>query len=133
MESFHEVYSPHTQLCLCQNLINMVTSFLDNTEATVSYEGAISKISPITNGIIRQGYDLILTLFGILLSVVLSHAFRTSDDGSAHTQDQAVRSLIKPFCKTKAKIRKIDYDTTFTSHSANSPQRMADIFADAST
>ena len=61
-------------------LLSMITAFHSNMRSTVRYDGAVSNAFPINIGV-NQGCVLVPTLFGIFFSLVLSHAFRTSEDG----------------------------------------------------
>ena len=106
-------------------------------KGTDRYDGAVSNAFPIKSGI-KQGCVLTPTLFGIFFCPVLSHAFRTSEDGIyIHTRsDGKLFSLAR--LKAKSKIRKVLIrellfadDAALTSHSAESLQRLTDRFTDA--
>ena len=53
-------------------LLSIITAFQSNMKSTVRYDGAVSNAFPIKSGVLAP------TLFGIFFSLVLSHAFRTS-------------------------------------------------------
>ena len=55
-------------------LLSIITACQSNMKSTVRYDGAVSNAFPTKSGVIA------LTLFGIFFSLVLSHAFRTSED-----------------------------------------------------
>ena len=118
-------------------LLSMLTAFHSNTKSTVRCDGAVSNAFIIKSGV-KQGCVLAPTLFEIFFSLVLSHAFRTSEDGIyIHTRsDSKFFNLAR--LKAKSKIRKVLIrgiifadDAALTSHSAESLQRLIDKFADA--
>ena len=85
---------------------------------------------------VKQGCDLAPTLFGIFFSLVLCHAFRTSEDGIyIHTRSDG--KLFNLAClNAKSKIRKVLIrkrlfvdEAALTSHSAESLQRLIYRFA----
>lgn len=55
-------------------LHNMIRSFLDGMKATIQYEGSMSEPFDIKRGV-KQGCVLTPTLFSILFSLLLKHAF----------------------------------------------------------
>ena len=55
-------------------LHNMIRSFLDGMKATIQYEGSMSEPFEIKRGV-KQGCVLTPTLFSILFSLLLKHAF----------------------------------------------------------
>ena len=61
-------------------LLKMITSFHDDMNGTVQFDGSSSDPFPIKNGV-KQGCVLAPTLFGVFFSLLLRYAFRESEDG----------------------------------------------------
>ena len=61
-------------------LLRMITSFHKEMKGTIQYDGSSLDPFPIKSGI-KQGCVLVLTLFGILFSLLLRHAFSESEEG----------------------------------------------------
>ena len=118
-------------------LLSMITAFHSNMKCTVRYDRAVSNAFPIKSGV-KQGCVLAPTLFGIFFSLVMSHALRTSED-SIYIHTRSDSKLFNLAClKAKSKICKVlirellfSDDAALISHSAESLQRLIDMFADA--
>ena len=61
-------------------LLKMITSFHDDMNGTVQFDGSSSDPFPIKNGV-KQGCVLAPTLFSVFFSLLLWYAFRESADG----------------------------------------------------
>ena len=55
-------------------LLSIITSFHEDMQGTVRYDGTTSKAFPIRSGV-KQGCVLAPTLFGIFFSLLLLYAF----------------------------------------------------------
>ena len=66
--------------CPPPRFLRIIMSFHEDTHGTVRFDGSSSEPFPIRNGV-KQGCVLAPTLFGIFFSVLLSYAFKQSDDG----------------------------------------------------
>ena len=116
--------------------VPLYSAFIDLTKAfeLVSRSGLFQLLEKIR----CQGCVLAPTLFGIFFSLVLSHAFRTSeDDIYIHTRSDG-RLFNLDWLKARSKIRKILIrellfadDAALTSHPAESLQRIIVRLADA--
>ena len=84
------------------NLLRMIVSFHQDMCGTVQFHGSCSEPFPIKNGV-KQGCVLAPTLFGSFFSLLLSYAFRNSDDGVfIHTRsDGGLFNLVRVRAKTK--------------------------------
>ena len=83
----------------------MITSFHEDMQGTVQYDGSSSDPFPISSGV-KQGCVLAPTLFGIFFSLLLSYAFNQSEDGVyLHTRSDGslynLRRLRAKTTKTK--------------------------------
>lgn len=87
-------------------LLKIVKSLHENTNARVFFNGSLSDSFPIKNGV-KQGCVLAPTLFGIFFSVLLQHAFRSTDEGVyIHTRsDGGLFNLSR--LRAKTKIRRV--------------------------
>ena len=87
-------------------LLHIITSFHQDMQGTVQYDGSCSEPFPIRSGV-KQGCVLAPTLFGIFFSLVLHSAFETSTDGIyLHTRtDGKLFNLAR--LKAKIKICKV--------------------------
>ena len=63
-----------------QKLLNVISSFHEDMEDTVLFDGSSSFPTSINNGV-KQGCVLAPILFGIFFSLLLSFAFSVSEDG----------------------------------------------------
>ncbi|CAH1247554.1 SSTR2 [Branchiostoma lanceolatum] len=116
-------------------LLNIIRSFHDNMRSTVSFEGNTSESFPVLSGV-KQGCVLAPTLFGIFFSLLLSYAFRSSDDGVyIHTRhDGKLFNLARLRAKTKTirvLLRELLFadDAALASHSEQGLQRLLDCFS----
>ena len=103
----------------------------------VRYDGTTSDSFPITRGL-KQGCVLAPILFGIFLSMLLSHAYHSISDGVyLHTRsDGNLFSLTRLRFKTKVRtilIREMLFadDAALVAHTEDALQRMASQFSDA--
>ena len=79
-------------------LLKMITSFHDDMNGTVQFDGSSSDPFPIKNGV-KQGCVLAPTLFGVFFSLLLCYAFRESEDGIfLHTRSDGTLQLAPPVC-----------------------------------
>ena len=118
-------------------LLGMVSSFHENMKGTVQYNGSSSDSFPISNGV-KQGCVLAPTLFGIFFSLLLRHAFGSSDDGVyLHTRsDGNLFNLSRLRAKSKIRsvlIRELLFadDAGLAAHSEEALQRLITNFANA--
>ena len=118
-------------------LLSIIKSFHDNMRSTVSFDGNTSEPFPILSGV-KQGCVLAPTLFGIFFSLLLSYAFRSSDDGVyIHTRhDGKLFNLARLRAKTKTirvLLRELLFadDAALASHSEQGLQRLLDCFSSA--
>ena len=119
-------------------LLQMIRSFHDNMRGTVQYDGSSSDSSPINSGV-KQGCVLAPTLFGIFFSLLLKHAFDSSDDGvHIHTRsDGKLFDLSRLRAKTKVRrvlIREMLFAdvAALVTHTEEALQRMINNFSQAS-
>jgi len=118
-------------------LLRMITSFHEDMQGTVQYDGSSSDPFPIKSGV-KQGCVLAPTLFGIFFSLLLSYAFSQSEDGVyIHTRsDGSLFKLARLRAKTKVRqvlIREMLFadDAALTAHSEEALQRLINCFAHA--
>lgn len=118
-------------------LLSMVTSFHEDMQGTVNVDGSSSAPFPIRSSV-KQGCVLAPTLFGIFFSLVLSYAFRESDDGVyLHTRsDGKLFNLARLRAKTKVRrilIQEMLFadDAALASHIQSGLQRQIDRMAHA--
>ena len=116
----------------------MIRSFHDNMQGTVQYDGSSSDPFPINSGV-KQGCVLAPTLFGIFFSLLLKHAFDSSDDSVyIHTRsDGKLFNLSRLRAKTKVRrvlIREMLFvdDAALVAHTEEALQRMINSFSQAS-
>jgi len=120
-------------------LLKMISSFHDNMMGTVQYHGSSSEPFPIKSGV-KQGCVLAPTLYGIFFSLLLSYAFRDSQDGIfLHTRSNGSLFNLSRL-KAKTKIRRILVremlfadDEALCAHSEEALQRLITCFAEACT
>ena len=118
-------------------LKNFIESFHTGMMGTVQFNGSLSEPFPIKSGV-KQGCVLAPTLFGIFFSLVLSFAFRSSDDGIyIHTRsDGKLFNLQRLRAKTKVRkalIRELLFadDAALVAHSEAGLQRLINLIAHA--
>ena len=118
-------------------LLKMVTSFHNDMQGTVQFDNSVSKPFPIKSGV-KQGCVLAPTLFGIFFSVLLNHAFGSSNEGIyIHTRsDGKLFNLARLKAKTKVRkvlIREMLFadDAALTAHSQVQLQILVTALADA--
>ena len=118
-------------------LLSMIVSFHQDMRGTVQFDGSCSESFPIKNGV-KQGCVLAPTLFGIFFSLLLSYAFRESDDGVfIHTRsDGGLFKLARLRAKTKVRrvlIRELLFadDAGLAAHTEAALQQLIDRFAAA--
>ena len=70
-------------------LLRMITSFHEEMNGTVQYDGSSSDPFPIKNGV-KQGCVLTPTLFGILFSLMLRYALSESEEGISTCTPEAM-------------------------------------------
>ena len=118
-------------------LLSMIVSFHTDMRGTVMFDGTTSDSFPIKSGV-KQGCVLAPTLFGIFFSVLLSHAFDSSDDGIfiRTRSDGKLFNLARLRAKTKVRsvlLREMLFadDAALVTHSEAALQRLSNRFADA--
>ena len=118
-------------------LLSMIVSFHQDMSGTVQFDGSCSEPFPVKNGV-KQGCVLAPTLFGIFFSLLLSYAFRESDDGVfIHTRsDGGLFNLARLRAKTKVQrvlIREMLFadDAGLAAHTEAALQRLINCFAAA--
>jgi len=118
-------------------LLKIVQSFHDDMKARVFYDGTLSEPFPIKSGV-KQGCVLAPTLFGIFFSLLLRHAFRSSDEGVyIHTRSSgSLFNLARLKAKTKTRcvlIRELLFadDAALAAHSEDDLQSMVHLFSTA--
>ena len=113
-------------------LLAIITSFHQDMQSTVCFDGATSNAFPVSSGV-KQGCALALTLFGIFFSMLLQYAFvdctevvyvRTRSDGKLF-------NIARLRAKTKAYVVFIPEllfadDAALTSHSEEGLQHLVD-------
>ena len=65
-------------------LLKIITSFHEETQGTVQFDGSSSEPYPIKSGV-KQGCVLAPTLYGILFSLLLGYAFKGNEEGVSYT------------------------------------------------
>jgi len=118
-------------------LLMLITSFHEDMQGIVQYDGSTSKPFPIKSGV-KQGCVLAPTLFGIFFSMLLTHAFSSSEDGIyIHTRsDGKLFNLARLRAKTKVRsvlIRDMLFadDAALTAQSEEALQRLITSFSSA--
>ena len=118
-------------------LLKLITSFHDNMQGTVQYDGSASHPFPIKSGV-KQGCVLAPTLFGIFFSLVLSSAFEISEDGVfiRTRSDGKLFNLARLRAKTKVRhilIQELLFadDAALISHTQSGLQNLVSSLARA--
>ncbi|XP_067888861.1 uncharacterized protein [Heterodontus francisci] len=111
-------------------LLSIITSFHDNMKGTIQHGGSSSEPFPILSGV-KQGCVLAPPLFAIFFSLLLSHAFKSSEEGIfLHTRSGGrLFNLARLRAKTKVRkvlIRELLFvdDAALTSHTEECLQRL---------
>ena len=118
-------------------LLQMIRCFHDNMQGTVQYDGPSFDPFPVNSGV-KQGCVLAPTLFGIFFSLLLKHAFDSSDDGVyiRMRSDGKLFNLSRLRAKTKVRrvlIREMLFadDAALIAHTEEALQRMISCFFQA--
>lgn len=118
-------------------LLKIIVSFHENMQASVFYDGSLSNSFPIKSGV-KQGCVLAPTLFGIFFSMLLQHAFISTNDGVfLRTRSSGkLFNLARLRAKTLTRrvlIRELLFadDAALASHTEEGLQRLVDAFAEA--
>ncbi|KAI4888924.1 hypothetical protein NFI96_005934 [Prochilodus magdalenae] len=118
-------------------LLRIITSFYEDTQGTVQYDGSSSEPFLIKSGV-KQGCVLAPTLFGILFSLLLRYAFSQSEEGVyIHTRSNgSLFNLTRLRAKTKVRkvlIRELLFanDAALTAHTEAGLQELINCFSDA--
>jgi len=115
----------------------MITYFHEEMRGTVQHDGSSSDPFPIKSGV-KQGCILVLTLFGILFSLLLRYAFSESKEGIyLHTRrDDSLFNLARLQAKTKVRkvlVREMLFadNVIITAHTEITLQELINCFAHA--
>ena len=118
-------------------LLRIITSFHEDTQGTVQYDGSSSEPFRIKSGV-KQGCVLAPTLFGILFSLLLRYALSQSEEGIyIHTRSNgSLFNLARLRAKTKVRkvlIREMLFanDAALTAHTETGLQELINCFSDA--
>ena len=113
-------------------LLAIVTSFHQDMQSTVCFDGATSNAFPVSSGV-KQGCVLAPTLFGIFFSMLLQYAFVDYTEGVyvRMRSDGKLFNVTRLHAKTKAYmvlIRELLFadDVSLTSHSKEGLQHLVD-------
>ena len=118
-------------------LLSIISSFHNDMMGTVFYDGSNSDPFPIKSGV-KQGCVLAPTLFGIFFSLLLSYAFKDSEDGVfIHSRsDGNLFNLAR--LRTKSKVRSVLIremlfadDAALAAHRHDALQRLITCFSEA--
>ena len=103
-------------------LLQMVTSFHEDMQSTVCFNGSTSEAFPVSSGV-KQGCVLAPTLFGIFFSMLLQYAFADCEEGIfiRTRADGKLFNIARLRAKTKVRevlIREMLFadDAALTSH-----------------
>ena len=103
-------------------LLQMVTSFHEDMQSTVCFNGGTSEAFPVSSGV-KQGCVLAPTLFGIFFSMLLQYAFADCEEGILvrSRADGKLFNIARLRAKTKVRkvlIREMLFadDAALTSH-----------------
>ena len=118
-------------------LLSIIESFHRNMQGVISYDGATSEPFNIKSGV-KQGCVLAPTLFGIFFSMLLTYAFKHTNEGVfLHTRSSGkLFNLARLKAKTKVRkvlIREMLYadDAAVISHTEKGLQELIDCFSSA--
>ena len=111
-------------------LLPIMTSFHEDMQSTVYFNGATSEASPVSSRV-KQGCVVALTLFGIFFSMRLQYAFKDCSEGVyIHTRADGKLFNIAQLCaKTKVthvRIHEMLFadDAALTSHTEDSVKQL---------
>ena len=118
-------------------LLSFIKSFHNGTRGTVQYDGSMSEAFSINSGV-KQGCVLAPTLFNIFFSVLLKHAFKSTEKGIL-LRTRSDGKLFNPArLRAKAKVRKVTLrdllfadDADLVAHSAEKLQCLLNQFSNA--
>ena len=118
-------------------LLSFIKSFHDESRGTVQYDGSMSEAFEINSGV-KQGCVLAPTLFDIFFSVLLKHAFKSTEEGIL-LRTRFDGKLFNPArLRAKTKVRKAilrDFlfadDAALVAHSAEMLQCLLNQFSSA--
>ena len=112
------------------NLLVVITSFHQDMQSTVCFDGATFEPFPVSSGV-KQGCVLAPTLFGIFFSMLLQYAFADCEDGVyvRTKQDGKLFNIARLRAKTKSYevlLRELLFadDAALRSHSEEGLQRL---------
>ncbi|XP_067881216.1 uncharacterized protein [Heterodontus francisci] len=117
-------------------LLSIITSFHDNMKDTIQHSGASSDPLPMLSGV-KQYCVLAPALFGIIFSLLLSYAFKTSEEGIFLHATSGGRLFNLALLRAKTKVQKVLIrdllfdDAALTSHTEECLQNLIDRFAAA--
>lgn len=118
-------------------LLSFLESFHNNMHGTVRFDGNMSEAFNIRSGV-KQGCVLAPTLFGIFFSVLLKHAFRTTNAGIflRSRTDGKLFNLARLRSKTKvSQVLLRDFlfadDAALVAHSDDDLQNLLNGFSNA--
>ena len=96
------LFNPLKKIGCPPKLLSVISSFHNNMNGTVNYDGATSEPFAVHSGV-KQGCVLAPTLFSIFFSIMLSYAFKESTEGVfLHTRaDGKLFNLARLRAKTK--------------------------------
>ena len=114
------------------NLLAIITSFHQDMQSTVCFNGATSNAFPVSSGV-KQACVLAPTLFGIFFSMLLQYTFVDCTESVyvPTRSDDKLFNITRLCAKTKAYVVLIwellfADDTALTSHSEEGLQHLAD-------
>ncbi|PFX11947.1 LINE-1 retrotransposable element ORF2 protein [Stylophora pistillata] len=118
-------------------LLSLIKSLHDGSRGTVQYDENRFESFDINSGV-KQGCVLAPTLFNIFLSVLLNHAFKSSEEGIL-IRSRSDGKLFNPTrLRAKTKVRKVAIrdllfadDVALVAHSAEKLQLLLNQFSDA--
>ena len=99
-------------------LLKIITSFHEEVQGTVQFDGSSSEPFPIKSGV-KKGCVLAPTLFGIQFSLLLGYAFKGNKEGLyLHTRSDGSLFNLSRF-SAKTKVRKgLNREMLFTDDAA---------------
>ena len=98
-------------------LLSFIKSLHDGTRGTVQYEGSMSEAFNINSGV-KQVCVLAPTLFNIFFSVLLKHAFKSTEEGIL-LRTRSDEKLFNPArLRAKTRVRKVTLRDLFFADDA---------------